>query len=304
MSVQAQKKGPWIMKDTWRVMTTPCLNCEATAHVDFEKFAHKMFRCRDCGFLFTHPAPPPTEVEARYALNWFEREYLPSYGIDPANPSLTHLGPRYARELDPLTPYRKLNRLLDVGAGAGLLLSQAQSRGWEIFGVELSTYGPAYAKKHFAIDITQGKLEDARYPDGHFDVVMLQDTIEHVPNPKSLLSEIHRILRPGGALVISTPNYNSLGRRFFGSHWALISPVEHLCLFTPRSLKKLLVRTGFGIARLETSAGINSALTHSPELPIVQRRQRTLRRLLNRLPAPLLWLFRCGDEIYCRAVKR
>jgi 2-polyprenyl-3-methyl-5-hydroxy-6-metoxy-1,4-benzoquinol methylase len=149
----------------------------------------------------------------RYSQSWFEQEYLPSYGIDPQNPSLTHLAARYNEELGPANLFRQTNRLLDVGAGAGLFLASARAAGWDVEGVEIAGYGPVYAQKHFDLHIVHGTLHDAQFPDDHFDIVMLQDTIEHVSDPLELLTEVCRVLRPGGGVILSTPNVDSLVRR-------------------------------------------------------------------------------------------
>jgi len=126
------------------------------------------------------------EILQRYSKHWFEREYLPSYGIDPEHPVLDSLANRYGSELAALVPFYKDGAVLDVGAGAGLFLSQAKKQNWNVRGVEISSYGPIYAKEHFDIDIFQGSLFEAKFPDDYFDVVVLQDTIE--------LFQIHDIL--------------------------------------------------------------------------------------------------------------
>lgn len=266
----------------------------------FEKFSLEMWGCASCGLAFTHPIPAREIVASRYSAVWFEQEYLPSYGIDPFKPDLSHLAPRYDEELAPLEQYRKLNRILDVGAGAGLFLSQARRRGWEVHGVELSDFGPLFARIHFHLEIQRGTLAEANLPDGHFDVVMLQDTIEHVPDPKPMLQKVNRILRPGGCVVISTPNFSGLGRKVLGKRWALISPYEHLFLFGPRSMRAILDATGFEPARLETSSEVSPALTHGPH----SARERLLTTLSRRVPRRVLKNLDLGDELFCSAVKR
>src|SRR3954466_6531415 len=209
----------------------------------FEKFSLTMFKCTNCHGVFTFPMVSQTDTLERYSQRWFEQEYLPSYGIDPQQPSLAHLSARYRAELAPLELFRKAGRLLDVGAGAGLFLASARSAGWEVAGVEIAEYGPLYAKRHFDLAIVKGTLQDANFPSEHFDVVMLQDTIEHVLDPQSLLKQVYRVLRLGGAVILSTPNYDSLSRRLLGKRWALISPAEHVHLFTLKSLLWLLTAT-------------------------------------------------------------
>lgn len=277
-----------------------CPLCDApnpTFHL--AKFGCRMSRCSACGVVFADPVPDLSVVESRYSILWFEREYLPSYGIDPIKPSLDHLKGRFDSELVPLERFRQCGRLLDVGAGAGLLLSQAKRRGWEVHGVELSSFGPLFARTHFGLDIIEGRLEEAAYEDSMFDVVVLQDTIEHVPDPRSLLVEIRRILRTGGALVISTPNYDGMGRRVFGTSWGMISPYEHLALFTVESLTSALKKTGFVVDSISTTNEINPLCTHEPN----SIRTRFAALFHKYVPARLIARIKVGDELHCIAVK-
>jgi 2-polyprenyl-3-methyl-5-hydroxy-6-metoxy-1,4-benzoquinol methylase len=244
-----------------------------------------------------------SDALVRYSQQWFEQEYLPSYGIDPQHPSLAHLSARHGAELAPLNLFRKTGRVLDVGAGAGLFLASARSAGWEVAGVEIVEYGPVYAKRHFDIDIMCGTLQDSNFPSGHFDVVMLQDTIEHVLDPRGLLEEVHRILRPGGAVILSTPNFDSLSRRLFGKRWALISPAEHVHLFTLRSLLWLLTATNFRPFRLETNVNISPGLVHGAVSPALRLIQTMLHQVKKPSLKPLLHKFSLGDEIHSIAIK-
>src|SRR5262249_56816817 len=107
-----------------------------------EKFSLQMFQCRNCEVVFTFPMIAQNDALARYSQHWFEQEYLPSFGIDPYHPSLTHLSARYQAELAPLERFSQFGRLLDIGAGAGLFLATARAAGWQVEGVEVASYGP------------------------------------------------------------------------------------------------------------------------------------------------------------------
>ena len=240
----------------------------------------------------------------RYSQRWFEQEYLPAYGVDPQHPSVAHLVPRHHAELAPAYRFRQINRLLDVGAGAGLFLASARVAGWQVEGVEIAEYGPVYARQHFGLDLVHGTIHDAGFPNEHFDVVMLQDTIEHVTNPRELLQEANRILRPGGAVILSTPNLDSLGRRLFGTAWALMNPLEHLHLFNMQALLRLFDLTDFAPYRLETDAYVNPNFVHGERTQRIQAIQCLLGQTDRPQIEPLLYKLSLGDKINAIAVKQ
>lgn len=217
-----------------------CNICKVPANIQaLEKFTLTMSECSRCGLVFTDEVPQGSE--ARYNIEWFEKEYLPSFGIDPQSPSTGHLNDRFDQDLKFIEKHvTRPGRMLDVGAGAGLFLNRAKQRGWEVFGVEPAPYGVEYAKKHFGIQMFQGVLQDADISPKSFDAVILQDVVEHVTDPQELMIHAQKLLRPGGIVFLSTPNYGSLSRRLFRSNWSLISPAGHVSLFRPRTMREML----------------------------------------------------------------
>jgi SAM-dependent methyltransferase len=145
-------------------------------------------------------------------------------------------------------------RLLDVGCGNGQFLAQMQKLGWEVMGVELDPEAVRIAEERFGLRVFQGTLEEARLPDGSFDTVTMNHVIEHVPNPIGLLAECRRILRPGGKLVVVTPNIESLGHRLFREAWRGLEVPRHLYIFSPRALQECAERAGLKVLKLWTTA--------------------------------------------------
>ncbi|KAB8139580.1 class I SAM-dependent methyltransferase [Chloroflexia bacterium SDU3-3] len=284
---------------------TTCPVCDST-HVSqkYHKFSLTMYQCRRCTVIFTSPQPKQEDILGRYSKNWFEQEYLPSYGINPETPNLEPLSARFSSEIKPLELFYQSGNILDIGAGAGLFLSQAKKHNWKVHGVEISSYGPAYAKKHFDIDIFQGDLFDSEFPDDYFDVVILQDTIEHVPDPLRIMQEINRILRIGGAVIISTPNFDSISRKIFQKHWSLISPSEHLFLFNMKSMLYLLRKTGFNPYTLHTSQDVHDNLFHAGQNPLALQARKTFLQIARQKLAPHLVIkLSLGTELHSIAVK-
>src|SRR5713226_8353507 len=140
--------------------------------------------------------------------------------------------------------YRQNNRLLDIGFGAGALLQAAARAGWAVKGVEVSL--PAVEQgRALGFDVYYGELSEACYPTGHFDVVTASEVLEHIADSQALIREIARVLRPGGLLWATTPNGRGGSSRVLGSRWSIVSPPEHLQLFSITGMKALLDAVGF-----------------------------------------------------------
>lgn len=139
-------------------------------------------------------------------------------------------------------------RLLDVGCGLGFLLSALDAR-WERHGVEVSRYAGERAAEHARVHV--GTLERAAYPAEHFDCVVLHHVIEHVDDPVSLIREARRVMRPGGWLVLGTPDFDCAAARRFGPRFRLLHDPTHVSLFTNESMHRFLRDHGFEIRRVE-----------------------------------------------------
>lgn len=142
-------------------------------------------------------------------------------------------------------------RLLDIGCGSGDWLHLMRARGWSVEGLDLDETAVANAKDR-GLPVHCGTVHDRKFPEAHFDAVTLNQVIEHVPDPIAVLSECHRILKPGGHLILYTPNSSSLGHRVFGRHWRGLEPPRHLHLFGPHSMASAFSSAGFNKLQMRT----------------------------------------------------
>jgi SAM-dependent methyltransferase len=152
-------------------------------------------------------------------------------------------------------PYRKTGRLLDIGCGAGSLLRAARRADWDAEGTDISRPAVEHARSE-GFTVFCGELEEARYPEASFDVVTAIEVLEHVPDPRAVLSEIKRVLRPGGLFWGTTPHGRGMSARLLGLRWSVLSPPEHLQLFSLAGLRQLLHASDFRRVRL-ISRGVN-----------------------------------------------
>jgi SAM-dependent methyltransferase len=178
------------------------------------------------------------------------REYYSHYyrGDNLAFSAITE--DRFQTLLSSFEDYRQTGRVLDVGCGAGHFLKVAIDRGWSAYGTEIA--GGAFEQlSSLGVNLFCGELQAANYMDGFFDVVYCSEVLEHLLDPVALLRESYRILRAGGFLYLTTPNYNSLSRRLLGSNWRVIGK-EHICYFTPKTLSRALVEAGFAKVKVSS----------------------------------------------------
>jgi 2-polyprenyl-3-methyl-5-hydroxy-6-metoxy-1,4-benzoquinol methylase len=155
---------------------------------------------------------------------------------------------------------REAGRLLDVGCGDGDFAASMKRRGWEVYGTEFSSAARQLGEAK-GVKVHQGDIASAHFPDDFFDVVTLWHVLEHVPEPAVELIEIQRILRPGGLLVLETPNIASMTFRFCGKSWFPLGIPGHLQHFTPQTLARFVKRAGFRPVRRQDFHHLDILLT-------------------------------------------
>jgi len=153
-------------------------------------------------------------------------------------------------------------RLLEVGCGNGATLETLESLGWQVEGVDFDPAAVERARRR-GLQVHLGTLSGQGLPAGSFDVVVSNHVIEHVPDPVDLLRECHRVLKPGGNLVVITPNIEGWGHRIYGADWRGLEPPRHLYLFTVGSLAALSARAGFAACKCRSMVRANGVLLAS-----------------------------------------
>jgi SAM-dependent methyltransferase len=146
-------------------------------------------------------------------------------------------------------------RVLDIGCGTCGTLGYHRARGCDVYGVEPDANVKAIAERH-GFEVHIGLFEPGLYDAGFFDYVTMDQVIEHFADPVEALRGVHRVLRRGGAAILSTPNAAGWGARRYGRHWINWHVPYHLHQFSRRSLALAAEKAGFRLCRLRT-------LTHS-----------------------------------------
>lgn len=209
-----------------------------------------LVRCRRCGLGYLNPQPSDAALARLYSDDYYIRP------IDPGGRSYLEnragLERFFAGRLARIERHVRPGRLLEVGAGLGYLLNVARRRGWEVVGLEVSEFAASYARREFGLDVRRQSLSEASFPPGAFDAVVMRDLLEHARDPRGTLLEARRVLRGGGVLALSMPNWASLNARLGGLGWRHLRPAQHLWHFTPPCLARLLAECGFRLAECET----------------------------------------------------
>jgi SAM-dependent methyltransferase len=199
--------------------------------------------CEVCRSLYC-PYTPWYEGEMYYG------DYYTHHGTDEP--------PLVSRRLNEITAsfsrYRQTNRLLDVGCGAGSLLQAARGNGWDAQGIDVSASAVAHVRG-LGFEVFHGELDRAGFAKEQFDVITAVEILEHLFDPFTIVKEMQTLLRPGGLLWLTTPNCRSLAARLMGLGWRVVSPPEHLQLFSVEGLRILLRRAGFTEVQLKSSGG-------------------------------------------------
>ncbi len=150
-------------------------------------------------------------------------------------------------------PGLRRGRLLDVGCGNGLFLSAMHQLGWEVWGLEPDPAAAEVARRR-GFPVVQAPVEEADLPAEGFDAVTMNHVIEHVIDPVAALARCAQATRPGGSVVLTTPNWDSLLHQRFKASWTGLDPPRHLWVFTPRSLMTCAERAGLAVKLVRTSA--------------------------------------------------
>jgi SAM-dependent methyltransferase len=208
-------------------------------------------RCHECDMIYLCPVPDWDEFKKYYDL-------LSDFFTDQGNPAVTPLRDqegfagwlyhRLFRFLPHAWPQEEGDerKLLDVGCGNGDRLIEFAKRDWRIFGTDVSASTLAVAQRTIPTGVfLEGELENVDLPLGSFDVIRMDNVLEHVPEPKRLLRRCRELLNSEGRLYIYVPHGRSISVRLLGRYSYSAWAPFHLHLFTVSALKRILLDVGF-----------------------------------------------------------
>jgi SAM-dependent methyltransferase len=209
---------------------------------------HRIVRCNHCGLMYSNPQElidcERFVTDPQPFIEDWNGQYLRKQIVQiPDNL-------RALRVLNELAPQR--GQLLEIGSFCGIFLDRIRAEGWDVTGLEPDAAVADYSRRRYNLNIVGGILPNPAFADKSFDAVMMLHVIEHMPDPSENLREIHRILKPGGFLVVETPRFDSMMFKLLGRHERSIQNCNgHIYFFTVPSLKKMFEKNGFQVEKVE-----------------------------------------------------
>jgi 2-polyprenyl-3-methyl-5-hydroxy-6-metoxy-1,4-benzoquinol methylase len=191
-------------------------------------------RCKNCHLIYMNPMEKVSKTNEYYYK-----------AKNTHAPTIRECYLRTAKsQVRLIQKYASGTNLLDIGCAQGFFLFSASKAGYTTRGIEISQDAAAYAIKEFGLDVEAKPFEELRFPESSFDVVTLWQVLEHVPYPLTVLKEVYRILKPGGLVVASTPNIESIPAKILRKKWWDIKRL-HINQFTTKTLADILHNAGF-----------------------------------------------------------
>ncbi|MFQ6605045.1 MAG: class I SAM-dependent methyltransferase [Fidelibacterota bacterium] len=220
--------------------------------VDFlvTKSSFDILECADCGACATSPQPEAGEIATFYE----SEEYIAHSGKSTGLIEILYkIVRRYTlrRKRTFMEDRAGLIKgtILDFGCGTGEFLHVCQQQGWTVTGLEPGESARRKATRLLGTPVLD-TADLTTLDRDQFDVITLWHVLEHVPDPVAVISQLKRILKHNGALIVAVPNYTGTDARYYGSAWAAWDVPRHLVHFSPRAMRHLAAQAGLTITRV------------------------------------------------------
>jgi len=229
-----------------RMMACPACAMRTAHRFLYAKNGCDVLECLRCGLARAQAMA--FDPAAYYTRGYFSGDepdgYADYLGAEPV------LRREFARTVGFIRRFRPSGNLLELGCAYGFFLNEAK-RHFTVSGIELSEHAAAYCRRQ-GLAVETGDAEAiGRNVRGPFDVIVMLDVIEHLPDPHATMDLVAGALAPGGIVVLTTGDFGSPAARALKSGWRLMTPPQHLWFFTPASLERLAWRAGLKVVSLD-----------------------------------------------------
>jgi len=224
-------------------------------HTDAHNQKSNVYQCKKCGHHYLSPVINSILMDKYYkaASEYYRKDVCPQ----------NHLQNEHKSILKKIRAIRTSGKILEIGCGYGFLLDTLNKNGYEAFGIEPSAHAFEFAKNRHGLDVRNVLLEEAKYPEDFFDIVILFDVLEHIEDVNIFLCTIKKYLKKGGHLLIGTGDIDSFNARLSRNSWDYFSSWEHISFFSGKSIKYLLRQNGFRDVRIQRVSYKGSFFTNT-----------------------------------------
>lgn len=191
----------------------------------------RLKKCLNCSFVYFEDIPSNEELDLVYS------KYTREEHITPESSQ------KIRAELEKILNSNQIRNVIDIACGECYALDILNSIDSKL---NLFATEHASAKKN-VMDKGYRFIEGEFFPitDLKFDLIIFTEAIEHINDVNLFLEHAYKILKPGGLIYITTPNFSSLERRVMQSQWGMVMPPEHLSYFTPKTIDFLMSKNKF-----------------------------------------------------------
>lgn len=217
-------------------------------------------RCASCSVMFSYPLPSPEALRQCYASEYLDAKGKPAGYFN----YVRDIGPARLRDGHDLGASLSFipGRLLEIGCCTGhFIKGVADTSNWEVQGLEISEEAAEYGRTRLGVDITVGNIEEIELPENHYDIICVNDVLEHLVDPQAALVKMHRALKPDGRIHLVLPDGRFDVLPFVREARAggiLTSPHWHLFFFPRAVIRKTLENTGFRVMSAERTMALSA----------------------------------------------
>ena len=226
-----------------------CICGNARGKIIFEGNDYSLTKCESCSLVRTNPVPLLQLQDEHDGAGIRHRKDRIPLWESFARRDFYILDAYISRDL-------RSKKLLEIGCSMGIFLKvfeESASDGWQCIGLDTDQEAVAFARERWNLNVLTKRLEDAGFSEEEFDIVVISHTLEHIYNLYDFLKEAKRILKKGGVLFISVPNFRSLPARLLKNRWYGLNPKQHVWQFTPKTLSRIIRGLGLSVEKIVTN---------------------------------------------------
>jgi 2-polyprenyl-3-methyl-5-hydroxy-6-metoxy-1,4-benzoquinol methylase len=199
----------------------------------------EIWQCSNCTLRLTQDVPDINSIGQYYQSdNYISHTNTKKGWINSLYHFVRELTLSNKRRLILSLTNLKSGKLLDIGAGTGSFAGFMKTYGWDVTGLEPDEQARQQAQTVNNIELI-GPENFYLLPEESFDVITMWHVFEHVHDLQGYLTQLKKLIKPGGKIFIAVPNYTSFDASFYKNYWAAYDVPRHLYHFSPLSLKKL-----------------------------------------------------------------